>query len=55
MTQMNTGPSRARPPAENDIYTVLLVIAFLCMLIATVFVGYQAQSLFGSLLPFPGG
>ncbi len=55
MSQLNPGPSRMRPPAENDVYTVLVVVAFLCILAATVFVGFQAQTLFGTLLPPAGG
>lgn len=48
-----TNPSRGGP-AENDIYTVLMVISFLTVLIATIYVGYRAQTLFGSVFPPPG-
>jgi hypothetical protein len=49
------GPlSGPRPAAENDVFTVLLVTAFLFLLVATAYVGYRSQSLFGTLLP-PGG
>ncbi|MBU0637492.1 MAG: hypothetical protein KKB50_01400 [Planctomycetes bacterium] len=48
------GPSSSRPRADNDIYTALMVVAFLFVLVATVYVGYRATTLFGSLLP-PGG
>ncbi len=50
-------PSTVRssgPRAENDIYTVMMVIAFLYALATTIYVAYKANSLFGSLLP-PGG
>lgn len=55
MTQLNNpGPSRSRPAPENDIYTVLMLAAFVCILAATIYVGYRAMSLFGTLLPPPG-
>lgn len=55
MTQLSSlGPGSSRPAGENDVYTALLVIAFLFVLIATIYVGYRAQTLFGTLLP-PGG
>jgi hypothetical protein len=54
MTSMSPGPGRSRPAAENDVYTALLCVAFLSVLIATVYVGYRALSMFGTLLP-PGG
>ena len=55
MTQFNTpGPRSSRPAAENDIYTALVVVAFLFVLVATIYVAARAQSLFGSLVP-PGG
>lgn len=56
MAALNTSGSGrgAGPPAENDIYTMLMVIAFGFVLVATIFVAYKSQSLFGSLLP-PGG
>ncbi len=50
-------PSTVRssgPRAENDIYTAMMVIAFLYALATTIYVAYKANSLFGSLLP-PGG
>ena len=47
-------PGLSRPIAENDVYTVLIVVAFLFVLTATIYVGYRAQTLFGTLLP-PGG
>jgi len=42
-------------PADNDIYTALIAVAFVMILAATIYVGYQAQSLFGTLLPPAGG
>jgi hypothetical protein len=55
MAKLGTGSSRpAGVRAENDIYTVLMCIAFLFMLVATIFVGYRVVTLFGSVLP-PGG
>lgn len=45
----------SRPRAENDVYTVLIVTAFLAVLAALIYVGYRAVSLFGSVLPPPGG
>lgn len=55
MTSFNPGPGRtSRPSAENDIYTALLCVAFLFLLVASVYVGYRAVALFGGLLP-PGG
>lgn len=49
-------PLRAvRPAADNDIYTVLLLIALLFLLGALVFVGYKTVTTFGGLLPFGGG
>jgi len=51
---MATGPSSSRPTADNDIYTVLVVIAFLSLLLSTIYVAYRAITMFGTLLP-PGG
>ncbi|MCH7870496.1 MAG: hypothetical protein IID33_02235 [Planctomycetes bacterium] len=53
----STSPAGARssgPRAENDIYTALIFIAFLFVLIATIYVAFKATTLFGSLIP-PGG
>lgn len=53
----STSPAGARssgPQAENDIYTALIFIAFLFVLIATIYVAFKATTLFGSLIP-PGG
>lgn len=48
------GTGSSRPSAENDIYTALVIVAFLFVLVAATYVGYRAQTLFGTLLP-PGG
>lgn len=50
---IDTGP-RTRPHADNDVYTVLMLAAFLSLLIATVYVAYRAASMLGGVLP-PGG
>jgi hypothetical protein len=50
-----TKPARiSGPSADSDVYTVLLLVALLSLLSATIYVGYQAVRLFGGLLP-PGG
>ncbi len=54
MTTSNVGPRPARLVVDNDIYTVLLLIAFLFLLGGTIFVAYRAVTMFGGLLP-PGG
>jgi hypothetical protein len=55
MSQLSTpGSGLARPSGENDVYTALILVAFLFVLIATIYVGVRAQMLFGTLLP-PGG
>lgn len=54
MAGATPGPIRSSRPAENDIYTVLLGLAFLFLLVATLYVAYRALALFGTLLP-PGG
>ena len=48
------GSGLTRPTVENDVYTVLILVAFLFVLTATIYVGYRALMLFGTLLP-PGG
>jgi hypothetical protein len=48
---MMPGPSR---PADNDIYTALVFAAFLCLLGATIYVGWRAVTQLGTLLPPPG-
>ena len=54
MTQMDTGPRPARPGGITDIYTALLLVSFLFLLAATIYVAYRSVTLFGGLLP-PGG
>ncbi len=54
MTSMSTGPRSARPSGESDVYTVLLCVAFLFLLVATIYVAYRAQTMFGGVFP-PGG
>jgi hypothetical protein len=54
MTSLNTGPRTARPSGETDVYTALLLVAFLFLLTATIYVAYRSVTLFGGLLP-PGG
>lgn len=55
MSQMSTPSSGlARPSGENDVYTALILAALILVLIATIYVGYRTQTLFGTLLP-PGG
>jgi len=55
MTRLSTPGTGSPPGADNDIYTVLIVVAFLFVLTAIIYVGYRAQTLFGQLLPPPGG
>jgi hypothetical protein len=55
MTTAGSGPIRgARIKAENDIYTVLMAVAFLFTLTATIYLGYRVFDLFGTVLPPPG-
>lgn len=42
------------PNAESDIYTILLAIAVVFMLIATVFMSIRSQQFFGDWLPLGG-
>ena len=52
---MSTGPARgSRLRAENDVYTVLMLVAVLFLLLATMYVGFRAFTLFGTILPLPG-
>jgi hypothetical protein len=54
MTTGNVGPRPARPSADNDVYTILLLIAFLFLLAATIYVAWRAVTMLGGLLPPPG-
>lgn len=49
---MSERPAGAKP--ENDIYTVLLIVATVMTLAATVFMGMRSDELFGSWNPFTG-
>ncbi|MBW7905213.1 MAG: hypothetical protein LC135_05770 [Phycisphaerae bacterium] len=55
MSRLPSGPiSGQRPAGESDIYTVLALIGTISILVATIYVGYMAQTLYGTLIP-PGG
>ena len=54
MSNLTPGTGRSSRGAENDIYTALSCVAFLFLLVATIYVSYRALTLFGGLLP-PGG
>lgn len=55
MTKLGSGAVRGqRPAAENDVYTVLMLIAALFMLAALIYLIVRAMALFGTVLP-PGG
>lgn len=47
------GPSSAQP--GNDIYTILLAIANIFVVVATVFMSVRSQQIFGRWLPLGGG
>jgi hypothetical protein len=53
MSTLSTGPRTVRP-ADNDIYTLLLIISALFLVVAAIYVGYRAVTMFGGLLP-PAG
>ena len=48
------GSGKSRATGDDDIYAALIVIAFLAVLIATIYVGYRAQVLFGKIIPIGG-
>ncbi len=48
------GPGTPRQSADDDIYAALIFVAFLAVLIATIYVGYRAQVLFGKIIPLGG-
>lgn len=56
MSQLSTPGSgfSSRTAADNNVYTALSLISFLMVLVAIIYVGFRAQTLFGTLLP-PGG
>ncbi len=49
---MAEGPGVGR--ADSNVYTILLIIATVVMIGATVYVGIRHQQLFGTLNPFTG-
>ena len=49
---MSEGPASDRPP--NDVYTVLLILATVVVVGATVYLAVRHQELFGSWSPFSG-
>ena len=53
---MSTTPGSPTPhkSADDDVYAALIFVAFLAVLIATIYVGYQAQALFGRIIPIGG-
>jgi hypothetical protein len=51
MSQLGPGPGRTRPAAEDDIYTALMAVAFVCVLIAAIYLAWRAVDLFGAVLP----
>ncbi len=53
MSTTNLGPRITRS-AENDVYTVLLLIALVALLAAIIYVAYRAVTMFGGLLPPTG-
>ncbi len=56
MATTSTGPRTvSRPRAENDIYTALMVVGFFFSLAGLIFIAFRAYSLFGTLVPPPGG
>ena len=56
MMAMNPGGSGQgyRPKADSDVYTALMIVAFLFVLTATLYVGFRTLELFGTILPPPG-
>ncbi len=51
MSEIGSTPSRP----ESDIYTILLAVAVVFLLIATVVISYRSQQFFGDWLPLGGG
>lgn len=54
MSTMGTPGGVSQPEADHDVYTVLVIVAFLFALTATIYVAYRAQTLFGSMIPSGG-
>jgi len=40
------------PPAESDIFTVLIAVATVFVLVGTIYTSVRADALFGTWLPF---
>ena len=52
MTQMNTpGGLSGQRASENDVYTVLMLVATLFTLTATIYIAYRTATFFGSVFP----
>ncbi len=49
---MSEGPADGQP--ENNVYTVLVILATVLVAAATVFLAMRSQHLFGSWNPFGG-
>ncbi len=49
---MSEGPAGGRP--DNDVYTVLLILATVLVVGATIYLGVRGQQLFGDWNPFGG-
>ena len=49
---MSEGPASGQP--EHDVYTVLVALAMVVVVAATVYLGVRSQQLFGSWNPFSG-
>ena len=49
---MGEGPIGGQP--DNDVYTVLVILAAILVLGATIYMGVRADQLFGSWNPFSG-
>ena len=55
MTRVSSGPSGgSQARADNDVYTVLVLVSFLFVLAETLYVGFRAVELFDTILPPPG-
>jgi len=49
---MSDGPVEGKP--ENDVYTILLILATVLVAGATIYLVIRSQQLFGSWNPFSG-
>ena len=52
---VNQAPSEPKVPAQNDLYTVLLIVAAGLLFIGTIYLGVRSYQLFESLWPPAGG